>query len=112
MYLDLVDSVMTDISETARQMVSALQRTSKLRTTTEGENVSMYSINSISPEKLGVEDAPNTISYITTPTIYLGQQQTRERDLWGALVNRLCAFQLIIAYYSVSMTDVAVIITY
>ena len=33
--------------ETARQMVSALQRTSKLKTTTGGENVSMYSINSI-----------------------------------------------------------------
>ena len=34
-------------------------------------------------ERVGVGDAPNTlhfnISYTTTPTIYLGQQQTRER---------------------------------
>ena len=46
--------------ETARQMVSALQRTSKLRTTTGGENVSMYSINSILPERVGVGEAPNS----------------------------------------------------
>ena len=45
--------------ETARQMVSALQRTSKLRTTTGGENVSMYSITSILPERVGVGEAPN-----------------------------------------------------
>jgi len=47
--------------ETARQMVSALQRTSKLRTTTGGENVSMHTINSILPERVGVGDAPNTL---------------------------------------------------
>jgi hypothetical protein len=42
-------------------MVSALQRTSKLRTTTGGENVSMYRIDSILPERVGVGDAPNTL---------------------------------------------------
>ncbi len=61
------------LMETVRQMVSALQRTSKRRTTTGGENVSMYSINSILPQRVGVGDAPNTIYYnnskTTTPTI-------------------------------------------
>ena len=36
-----------DGERVAREMVSALQRTSKLRTSTGGQNVSMYSINSI-----------------------------------------------------------------
>ena len=46
--------------ETVRQMVSGLQRTSKLRTTTGGQHVSMYSSNSILPERVGVGEAPNS----------------------------------------------------
>jgi len=49
--------------ENVRQMVSALQRTSKLRTTTGGENVSMYSIISILPERVGVGEAPNYFTF-------------------------------------------------
>jgi hypothetical protein len=91
----------------------------ELRTTSGGENTSMNSINSILPERVGVGDAPNTLqflfSYTTTPTIYLGQQLTRER-LVGSASNEVMCFQLIIACDSVNyegcMIHVAVIITY
>ena len=39
---------------------SGLKRTSKQRTTTGGQSISMYSINSILPERVGVGEAPNS----------------------------------------------------
>ena len=50
--------------ETARQMVSALQRTSKLRSTTGGENVSMYNINSINQREWVWETRPTLSIFI------------------------------------------------
>ena len=105
--------------ETVRQMVSGLQRTSKLRTTTGGQHVRMYSSNSILPERVGVGEAPNShyLLYFLQHHILFNQNNNElERDMWGARESRLRAFELSFVYDSVNyeggMIEVAVIITY
>ncbi len=81
-------------------------------------NVSMYCINSNLPERVGVGEASNShylIYLIQQHLLFIKDNNEQEKDLWGAALNRLRAFQLIIVYdsanYEGGMIDIAVIIT-